>query len=93
MNIRDIENPTDTQKYVHSLMSQYTTENLVEGISPENFEETLQRMIGKVEHRSLGVEPHPVHRDPSVKFTWGHTHDFGSFKLDGSMGERHNHML
>ncbi|MGD0279121.1 MAG: DUF1698 domain-containing protein [Smithella sp.] len=70
--------------------SVYQTPNL-RGISPEKFTQYVQSRIGTIDHHIEEYSPDELdrQRDSSVKFTWGHNHDFGSFKMKGLMGDRH----
>jgi len=70
--------------------SVYQTPNL-KGISAEEFTQYVQSKVGTIDPHSEGYSPDELdrQRDSSVKFTWGHNHDFGSFKMKGLMGDRH----
>ncbi|MCI4364361.1 MAG: class I SAM-dependent methyltransferase, partial [Thermoplasmata archaeon] len=68
------------------LMRRYRVENLV-GVGPEEFRTTLEGFVDG--HDARGDGPVEVQRDLSVRFHWGHTHDFGTFQLSGRMGFRH----
>lgn len=72
----------------------YKTTNLKE-ITPEEFKSSMQARIGVVDAQTEGysVDDIEKQRDLSIKFHWGHTHDFGDFKLEGRMGNRHIHVL
>jgi len=75
---------------VAKLMNRYTTDNLV-GITPEKFQKHIMSQIGSVDYEVEGYTKKGLakQRDLSVKFRWGHNHNFGSFKLGGQMGNRH----
>ncbi|MEZ6243813.1 MAG: DUF1698 domain-containing protein [Phycisphaerales bacterium] len=77
---------------LREVMSHLTTERLV-GISPESFESRLRAMIGEVDPDVEGFADPSRQRDLSIKFRFGHNHDFGAFRLDGQMGDRHLHIL
>lgn len=81
-------NPIETK--LRKLFSRYTTENLV-GISPEAFQQHIVAEIGRRDYILEGYRKDEVdaQRDLSIRFVWGHNHDFGTFKLDGQMGDRH----
>jgi SAM-dependent methyltransferase len=68
------------------LMSRYTTNHLI-SVSPQDFEAYIRSQM--VVKPSPGLDETWRQRTYSVKFTWGHTHDFGSFSLKGAMGNRH----
>ena len=63
----------------------------LKGIGPEEFERRVRSQIGAVDGRSEGYGDAELsrQRDFSTKFRWGHDHDFGGFRLEGAMGERH----
>lgn len=64
----------------------YAVDSLV-GIGAETFEHRIREMIGSdIADRRLDPS---TQRDQAVRFSWGHDHDFGSFKLGGAMGSRH----
>jgi SAM-dependent methyltransferase len=64
------------------------------GRSSELFIAHLKNSIGVVDPISEGYSSKSRQRDLSVKFHWGHNHDFGSgFSLDGRMGDRHIDLL
>ncbi len=72
----------------------YKTSNL-KGIIPEEFTESIQSRIGTVDAQTEGYSEEEIEkqRDLSIMFHWGHNHDFGAFKLEGRMGDRHINLL
>lgn len=72
----------------------FTVASLV-GITPERFEEALNSHLGVVdaEGEGYGAGDLDRQRDLSIKFHWGHDHDFGAFRLEGRMGRRHIDVL
>jgi SAM-dependent methyltransferase len=72
----------------------YQTSNL-KGISPKDFSQYIQSQIGKIDAQSEGCSEDELERqrDLSLKFYWGHNHDFGEFMLEGNMGDRHIKLL
>lgn len=72
----------------------YTTSNL-KGITPEEFTKSIQSRIGTVDAQAEDYSENEIEqqRDLSIKFHWGHNHDFGNFKLEGKMGDRHINLL
>lgn len=72
----------------------YKTSNL-KGITSEKFIRSIQSKIGVIDAQTEGYSEHEIaqQRDLSIKFHWGHNHDFGDFKLQGRMGNRHIHLL
>jgi SAM-dependent methyltransferase len=72
----------------------YQTSNL-KSISPEEFTQYIHSKIGEIDAQSEGYSDYELdrQRDLSIKFHWGHNHDFGDFKLEGRMGDRHITLL
>lgn len=72
----------------------YRTSNL-QGITAEEFTRAIQSKIGVINAQIEGYSEDEVEkqRDLSIKFCWGHNHDFGDFKLEGRMGDRHIDLL
>ena len=76
---------------VRDAMSLYTTEHLV---VPENeFRRTIDELLAANDYAHEGYASAEAQRDLSVRFAWGHDHDFGSFQLAGRMGQRHISMI
>lgn len=78
-----------------ALMGRYTTANLAEGVDPGAFRQHVEGALGKIDYEIEGYTAEELdrQRDLSVKFHWGHDHDFGDFRLDGRMGNRHLTLL
>lgn len=75
--------------HLKSLMSSYDTGRLV-GISANDFRRKIHDEFLCLDDFEMEGYNSPKHqRDLSVKFTWGHNHDFGEFYLSGKMGDRH----
>jgi SAM-dependent methyltransferase len=72
----------------------YQAPNL-KNIAAGDFREQIQARIGAIDARSEGYADGELERqrDLSIKFCWGHTHDFGDFKLEGRMRDRHIALL
>ena len=81
-------------KQLKQLFAVYNTSNLT-GISASQFTDYIQSKIGDTDWESEGFTIDEVgqQRKATVKFYWGHDHDFGSFKLEGMMGARHVDVL
>lgn len=79
--------------FLRQLMQQnYTVANL-KNETPEDFQ---GRILGQIGQRDAAIEGYAdtTHqRDFSIQFEWGHNHDFGSFRLDGAMRDRHIEVL
>jgi SAM-dependent methyltransferase len=65
--------------------------NLVSTLNENEFKNHLMDKIGQTDFLGEGYSEDELERqrDLSIKFHWGHDHDFGSFKIEGLMGERH----
>lgn len=72
----------------------YQTSNL-KGISSSDFQSIIDSWIGKIDYETEGFSPNELdaQRDLSIKFTWGHDHNFGTFRLKGRRGDLHIRML
>lgn len=68
----------------------YRCENLL-GIDREEFRRQILDRLGTVDARSEGYVDSEIdrQRDLSIKFHWGHNHDFGDFQLTGCMEDNH----
>jgi len=55
----------------------------------ETFEMDIKKLIGQTDPDVEGFKDYEEQRDLSVKFAWGHNHDFGNFALEGKMADRH----
>lgn len=81
---------SEMQHTLLKLFATYKTANL-KGVTPQEFKQTLLSKLGTVDAQAEGYAPDELarQRDLSIKYHWGHNHDFGDFKLDGRMGDRH----
>lgn len=79
---------------LHRKFEVYKTSNL-KGISSEEFTKSIQSRIGTIDAQAEGYSEEEIEqqRDLSIKFHWGHNHDFCDFKLEGRMGDRHINLL
>jgi 2-polyprenyl-3-methyl-5-hydroxy-6-metoxy-1,4-benzoquinol methylase len=74
--------------HFRGLMSRFQTKDL-SGVTPEAFKAHLESLLGLRDHEMEGYQDPQRQRDLSIRFHWGHDHDFGDFRLAGRMGERH----
>lgn len=74
--------------------SVYTTTNL-KHVSAEEFERYIKSQLGVTDAELEGYQTDEIshQRDMSVRFQWGHNHDFGTFSLTGPTGEGYIHKL
>lgn len=74
--------------YLHELMRRYQVKDLV-NVGHEGFLRKLQEFAaiddGAMEGYVDATKQNPV----TVKFHWGHRHDFGCFSMPGRMGNHH----
>ena len=78
------------ERHLRTLMARYRTDNLA-ALSPDDFEKYIRDQIDRVDYVIEGYSSEDLgrQRDLSIKFSWGHNHDFGTFALRGRMGDRH----
>ena len=74
--------------------SRYRTNHL-KSIDPQEFEQHIRSRIGMVDAEGEGYDEDELERqrDLSIKFHWGHNHDFGAFKMEGRMADRHINLM
>jgi 2-polyprenyl-3-methyl-5-hydroxy-6-metoxy-1,4-benzoquinol methylase len=85
---------TTAIQFLESLFASRFTVKQLHGVSESAFSDTLRRMIGSVNGESEGFLDPAKQRDLSVKFHWGHNHDFGNgLVLGGNMQNRHIEIL
>lgn len=82
------------EKELRQYFSFYKTENL-SGITPQEFRSHIESKLQMIDAESEGYNESDIdrQRDLSIKFHWGHTHDFGDFHLPGAMSDRHIELL
>ncbi|MCF8506961.1 MAG: DUF1698 domain-containing protein [Caulobacter sp.] len=85
---------SDLDVRLSALMGRYTCDRLT-GIGRHAFRQHVEEQIGRLDAAVEGwSEDEAGHqRDLSIKFHWGHDHDFGDFRLAGRMGDRHLRVL
>ena len=79
---------------LQDVFSRFTSANLV-NLSPEEFRTWIEGLLGSVDYEQEGYSENQLkyQRDLSIKFHWGHTHDFGDFQLEGRMRDRHLYLM
>ena len=67
----------------------------IKSINHKQFTQYIHSKIGEIDSPSEGYSNDELvrQRDLSIKFHWGHNHDFGDFKIEGRMGDRHINVL
>jgi len=71
-------------------MRRYITADLTKDFTPEQFQKYIQSLPGQMDP-GVYTDMHSQ-RDFSVRFEWGHDHDFQTFYMTGQMGKRHIHI-
>lgn len=78
---------TPTVAYLRDLMTKYQTKD-------KKFKKYIEGLEGKDDAEIEGYDDPLLQRDLSVKFHWGHNHDFGNgWVKKGLMGDRHLHII
>jgi SAM-dependent methyltransferase len=72
----------------------YRTDALV-GIDAQEFTDAVQSRIGLDDAGAEGYREEDLERqrDFSIRFRWGHNHDFGTFAIAGEMRDRHIELM
>jgi SAM-dependent methyltransferase len=74
--------------YIRGLMCHYQVNDLVK-VDPKSFRARIDEFLHLEDGRMEGFREGSLQRDLSIKFHWGHDHDFGDFSVKGRLGERH----
>jgi SAM-dependent methyltransferase len=82
------------EKKLRELFEFFKIDNL-KGIDAVAFEDSILGRIGGIDANSERYRDDELsrQRDLSIKFHWGHDHDFGSFNVSGKMGQRHIQLM
>ncbi len=80
----------DLRGRLREKFSIYNVDSL-RAISPEDFQHEIVSKLGTIDSEIEAYSPEEIsrQRDLSIKFHWGHNHDFGKFKVEGRMADRH----
>ena len=81
-----------TRQFLQAQMQRYETGQLV-GVRPDEFRRDIEMFLRMTDATMEEFSDPKKQRDLSVKFHWGHDHDFGEFRLEGRMGNRHIDLL
>lgn len=73
-------------------MGRYKTAAL-RTMPPADFRRKIDSFLAMVDPVMEGYRDPAVQRDLSIRFHWGHDHDFGDFQVGGRMGTRHIDIL
>ena len=85
---------TDLAQVLRAKFDYFQLRNL-KGIHPDEFRRHIEAPIGVADAQGEGYSPGELdrQRDLSIKYCWGHHHDFGGFRLEGRMADRHIRVL
>ncbi len=94
MTRMDLEKFEEVNAMLRKAFDAFKTDRLVK-ISAERFKKHIFSQLGEIDASMEGFSENEVERqrDLSIKFHWGHNHDFGEFILDGRMKDRHFDLL
>jgi len=84
--------PSPSDDYLRSLMCKYQIKDLIT-VDSQAFKKRLDEFLQLQDYEMEGFKSPEKQRDLSVKFHWGHNHDFGEFFVEGRMGDRHISLL
>ncbi len=79
-------------EYFKNKMLNYQVKDLI-NVDFESFKRKIDDFLNLVDYKMEGFEDSTMQRDLTIKFHWGHNHDFGKFALEGRMGDRHIYKL
>ncbi|BFM20127.1 class I SAM-dependent methyltransferase [Gilvimarinus japonicus] len=84
----------DLRSCLKDAFSRFTVKNL-QNLDAARFQKNLEGRLGAIDPEIEGYSPEEIdrQRDLSIKFHWGHNHDFGSFSFEGRMGDRHFQLM
>jgi len=78
--------------YLANLMSAYQVRNL-KNEDPASFKNNILSFLQMRDYEGEGWKSPEKQRDLSIRFHWGHNHDFGDFALVGAQGNRHLELI
>ncbi len=78
--------------FLQAQMDKFRVDSL-KNQTPREFQARIRGFLGLVDGEMEGFAGQSYQRDLSIKFHWGHNHDFGDFALKGKMGNRHINLL
>ena len=80
--------PPPSTSHLEGLMRRYRVADLV-NVDEAAFKARIDDFLALDDPSMEGLADAAGQRDLTVRFHWGHDHDFGSFRLAGRMGCRH----
>ena len=82
-----------TERHLRNLMALYTVDHLRPGLSTDTFLDSLTKFLQLDDYRMEGFASPDAQRDLTVRFQWGHNHNFGPMEIKGLMGDRHIELI
>ena len=83
-----VSQPLPSWNYLQNLMFNYQVNNLV-NVDPKSFKRRIDEFLQLQDYEMEEFKDPDKQRDLSIKFHWGHNHDFGNFFLKGKMEDNH----
>lgn len=82
-------------QFFHRKMIENYTSSQLTAEDSETFRRHIQSLEGTIDYASENYQPYEKERqrDLSIKFHWGHDHDFGTFTMQGRMRDRHIRLM
>jgi len=86
--------PKTNKRLIKLMFDNYTTDKL-KNISPEEFQKEIENLTKIRDFKMEGYSEEDLERQRglSVNFRWGHNHNFGTFEMEGRMGNRHINLM
>lgn len=79
---------TELTRFLQAQMHRYQTSQLA-GVSAEAFRKDIESFLRMNDPNMEEFIDPKKQRDLSIKFHWGHNHDFGDFRIEGRLQNRH----
>lgn len=83
-----MQTSTELTRFLRAQMHKYQTSQLA-GVSAEEFRKDIESFLRMNDPNMEEFIDPKKQRDLSIKFHWGHNHDFGDFRVEGRMQNRH----
>src|SRR5215469_4899550 len=80
--------PLQSVGYLRGLMQRYQVKDLI-NVDPASFKKRVNEFLHLENFTMEGYDDPATQRDLSIRFHWGHNHDFGEFFIPGKLGDRH----
>jgi len=77
------------KQHLQTLMRESFTVDNLKNVDADEFQKNILDRIDKDDSEIEGYFDPSKQRDISIRYFWGHNHDFGTFYQSGPMGDRH----